>query len=123
MAEVEVASEAALWDWLSDNHDGEGAWLVTWKAAHPDRYVGREAVLDALIAHGWIDGRRKKLDADRTVQWIAPRQQQAWARSPPTRPTAPSDFVDAPPRRDRCPTCLTTSTSRSPYPWRIDLII
>ena len=55
--------------------------LITWKAAHPSKYVGSEAVLDALIAHGWIDGRRFVVDADRTAQLIAPRKQQAWSES------------------------------------------
>ena len=32
-------------------------------------------VLDALIAFGWIDGRRMKLDEERTMQLIAPRQE------------------------------------------------
>lgn len=38
-------------------------------------------MLDALVAYGWIDGRRVKLDEMRTMQLIAPRKQQAWARS------------------------------------------
>ncbi len=79
---VEIASAASLWDWLGENGGQEaGVWLVTWKAAHPDRYVSRDEVLDALIAHGWIDGRRMKLDADRTMQLISPRRQQAWAQT------------------------------------------
>jgi uncharacterized protein YdeI (YjbR/CyaY-like superfamily) len=83
---VEVQTEAALWAWLADHHmQTESVWLVTWKAQHRDRYVSREAVLDALIAHGWIDGRRMKLDDDRTMQLISPRQQQAWAQSYKTR--------------------------------------
>ena len=58
---------------------------MTWKAQHRDRYVSREVVLDALVAHGWIDGRRLKLDDDRTMQLISPRKQQAWAQSYKTR--------------------------------------
>lgn len=80
--QVEARSETELWDWLATNHpQADSVWLVTWKAAHRDRYVSREAVLDALIAHGWIDGRRMRLDNDRTMQLIAPRKQQAWAQS------------------------------------------
>jgi uncharacterized protein YdeI (YjbR/CyaY-like superfamily) len=79
---VEVRSEAQLWDWLRENHSqAESVWLVTWKAAHRDRYVSRDAVLDALTAHGWIDGRRLKLDAERTMQLISRRRQQVWAGS------------------------------------------
>lgn len=79
---IEVASAEALWAWLGANCGRDASvWLVTWKAAHPAKYVGREEVLDALIAHGWIDGRRMKLDDDRTMQLIAPRRQRAWAQS------------------------------------------
>ncbi len=82
MDDIEITSAAELWDWLGA-HYGQAASvrLITWKAAHREKYVSREAVLDALIAHGWIDGRRFVVDADRTAQLIAPRQQQAWAQS------------------------------------------
>ncbi len=81
-ARVEITEAAQLWDWLAAHHaQPDPVWLVTWKAAYPARYVSREAVLDALIAHGWIDGRRLKLDADRTMQLISPRRQHAWAAS------------------------------------------
>ncbi|MFN4099185.1 MAG: YdeI/OmpD-associated family protein, partial [Pararhodobacter sp.] len=80
--QIEVHSEAALWDWLAAHHgQPDSVWLVTWKAAHRDLFVSREAVLDALIAYGWIDGRRMKLDDSRTMQLISPRRQQAWAQS------------------------------------------
>jgi uncharacterized protein YdeI (YjbR/CyaY-like superfamily) len=79
---VEIASEHELWDWLGQNHHRpDSVWLVTWKAVHPDRHISRDAVLDTLIAHGWIDGRRLKLDESRTMQLISPRRQQAWAQS------------------------------------------
>jgi len=79
---VEIASVDALWKWLSKHHkQTDSVWLVTWKAAHRDHYVSRDDVLDALIAHGWIDGRRMKLDGDRTMQLISPRQEQTWAQT------------------------------------------
>ena len=81
-AQVEVTSQDELWTWLGQHHDSaQSVWLVTWKAAHRDRYVSREAVLDALIAFGWIDGRRLQLDDARTMQLISPRKQQAWAKT------------------------------------------
>lgn len=81
-ARVEVQTEAELWAWLADHHaQTDSVWLVTWKVQHRDRYVSREEVLDALVAHGWIDGRRLKLDDYRTMQLISPRKQQAWAQS------------------------------------------
>jgi uncharacterized protein YdeI (YjbR/CyaY-like superfamily) len=79
---VEVRAAAALRDWLAANHAHEASvLLVTWKAARRDRYVSTGEVLDELIAFGWIDGRRWKLDAERTMQLIAPRRQQVWAQS------------------------------------------
>ncbi|MEO0681250.1 MAG: YdeI/OmpD-associated family protein [Pseudomonadota bacterium] len=79
---VEVASAAALRDWLAARPGrSQGVWLVTFKKAVPDKYVSREAVLDALLAFGWVDGRRKALDATRTMQLITPRRTEAWAQS------------------------------------------
>lgn len=82
LAKVEVQSREALWSWLGENHHQvESVWLVTWKAEQRDKYVSRDQVLDALIAHGWIDGRRMKLDALKTMQLISPRKQQVWAKT------------------------------------------
>lgn len=82
MEDVEVTAVTQLWDWLAAHHgQDDSVRLITWKAAHPEKYVGLEDVLDALIAHGWVDGRRFVVDADRTAQLIAPRQQQAWSKS------------------------------------------
>ncbi|MEL7116192.1 MAG: YdeI/OmpD-associated family protein [Pseudomonadota bacterium] len=78
---VEVPDAAALWAWLDTHHgQSDSVWLVTWKKPSPN-YVSREQVLDALIAFGWIDGIRRKLDDVQTMQLISPRQQQAWAET------------------------------------------
>ncbi len=81
-AKVEVASTDALTNWLARNHgQTDSVWLVTYKKHCGDRYVSRDQVLDALIAFGWIDGIRRKLDENRTMQLISPRKQQAWAKT------------------------------------------
>lgn len=85
-AQIEVTSAEALWDWLAAHHgQADSVWLVTWKKAPGAPYLGRETVLDALIAWGWIDGVRRALDAQRTMQLISPRRQQIWAESYRTR--------------------------------------
>jgi len=61
--------------------DATGVRLITWKEAHSQKYVSREDVLDALIAFGWIDGRRFVVDENRTAQLITQRKQQAWSQS------------------------------------------
>lgn len=79
---VEVASAAALREWLVLNHaQDESVWLVTYKASETSKYVSREAVLDELIAFGWIDGVRRKLDDSRTMQLISKRKVQHWAKT------------------------------------------
>ncbi len=82
---IEAPSVQVLWDWLGGHHSqAESVWIVTWKKGAP-QYISRDEVLDALVAHGWIDGIRRKLDDTRTMQLISPRKQQAWALSYKTR--------------------------------------
>ena len=50
-------------------------------AGSRSRYVSTSEVLDELLCFGWIDGVRRALDADRTMQLITPRRAQHWARS------------------------------------------
>ena len=72
---VEMAGPDGLRDWLSRNHARtEGVLAVTGKKGDP-RYVSREALLDAITAWGWIDGRRwvHPSDPALTMQLIAPR--------------------------------------------------
>ncbi len=79
---VQVSSVAELRDWLSAHHtQSENVWLVTFKKSAPDKYISTQDILDEVIAFGWIDGISRKLDDDRTMQMIGPRQTQAWARS------------------------------------------
>lgn len=81
-AQVEVRSAEELRNWLAAHHaQAESVWLVTWKKAPGAPYVSIAQVLDELIAFGWIDGLRRKLDEARTMQLISPRRQQAWAQT------------------------------------------
>ncbi|MEO1537665.1 MAG: YdeI/OmpD-associated family protein [Pseudomonadota bacterium] len=81
-AKVEVTSAHALRAWLEANHaQQDSIWLVTWKKSTPEKYVSTNDVLDELTAFGWIDGVRRKLDDDRTMQLIAPRKVQHWSKS------------------------------------------
>ena len=79
---VEVQSAAQLRDWLNINHtQKESIWLVTYKKQVADKYVSISEVLDELLCFGWIDGIRRKLDEDKTMQLISPRQTQHWAQT------------------------------------------
>ncbi len=79
---VEVSSRQQLHDWLHANHSQQDAiWLVTYRKAVPDRYIPHDVVLDELIAFGWIDGIRRRIDEYRTRQLVSPRRTQPWAKS------------------------------------------
>lgn len=80
--QVEVSSADELRDWLENNHtQKESIWLVTYKKSLPDRYVSVNQVLDELLCFGWIDGIRRKLDEQKTMQLISPRRKEHWAKS------------------------------------------
>lgn len=82
LAKIEIDHPEALWQWLADHHQSTDSYLlITWKKSTPQKYVSREAVLDALLAYGWIDGRRYARDDETTMQLICQRKQQKWTKS------------------------------------------
>ena len=86
--QVEISSSQELRSWLADHHrQTESVWLVTYKKSVPSKYVSTSEVLDELLCFGWIDGIRRKLDEDRTMQLIAPRKANHWAQTYKDRAT------------------------------------
>lgn len=82
---VHVTSAAELHGWLSEHHGQQSSvWLVTFKKSPSSiagTFLSRDEVLDELVTFGWIDGIRRKLDNDRTMQLIGPRRVQHWSKS------------------------------------------
>ncbi len=79
---VTVASADELYAWLTAHHGQHASiWLVTWKKAVPEKYITNDTVLDALIAFGWIDGIKRKIDDAQVMHLISPRRVQHWAQS------------------------------------------
>ena len=79
---VEIDTKTSLLEWLSRKHDSDNSYLlVTWKKSNKDKYVSRDDVLDALLAYGWIDGRRYALDEYQTMQLVCKRKQHKWTKS------------------------------------------
>jgi uncharacterized protein YdeI (YjbR/CyaY-like superfamily) len=79
---VEVRSAIELREWLQKNHkQKDSIWLVTYKKEIKDKYVSVQEVLDELLCFGWIDGIRRKLDEQKTMQLISPRQVQHWTKT------------------------------------------
>lgn len=84
---IAAPDATTLWGWLSAHHGQEGSvWLVTWLKRPGAPYLSGEAVLDVLLAWGWIDGIRRAQGyggqdgpgEGRTMQLISPRRHQRW---------------------------------------------
>jgi uncharacterized protein YdeI (YjbR/CyaY-like superfamily) len=79
---IEVSSIEELKDWLHKNHSQkESVWLLTYKKIVPEKYLSTSDVLNELLCYGWIDGIRRKLDEERTMQLISPRRIDHWAKT------------------------------------------
>ena len=77
---LEIQSVDELRQWLLNNHtQKESVWLVTYKKEIIEKYVSVQQVLDQLLCFGWIDGIRRKLDEERTMQLISPRKVEHWS--------------------------------------------
>lgn len=77
-----IASQEELRNWLFSNHNQkESIWLVTFKKTISDKYVSVQEVLDELLCFGWIDGIRRKLDEEKTMQLISPRKVEHWTKT------------------------------------------
>ena len=71
----EFCSRQELRDWLESNHaDADTFWLVSFKKHVTDRYVPYDDIVEELLCYGWIDGRTRRLDEDRTMLLVAPRK-------------------------------------------------
>lgn len=79
---VSFPSRAAWAAWLSEHHgDAPGVWLrLERKGGGPVALTHAEA-LEAAIAHGWIDGTRKRLDERHYLQRFTPRRARSkWSQ-------------------------------------------
>jgi uncharacterized protein YdeI (YjbR/CyaY-like superfamily) len=76
-------SRAAWREWLAAHHrDSTGVWLVSWKRRTGRPTVTYEEAVEEALCFGWIDGRLRPLDGDRSMQWFSPRRPKStWARS------------------------------------------
>lgn len=82
-ARVQPESRAAWREWLAAHHrEGNGVWLVLWKKRTGMPTVAYEEAVEEALCFGWIDGRLRPLDGERSMQWFAPRRPKStWARS------------------------------------------
>jgi uncharacterized protein YdeI (YjbR/CyaY-like superfamily) len=77
---VEVTSSADWRKWLSKNHtQKQGIWLVRYKKPDP-RHVSWSDAVDEALCFGWIDSVPRKLDEERSMLLVTPRNpKSAWS--------------------------------------------
>ena len=85
-AEAEQFHPATLaeWrDWLAVNHPRRGGvWVVGWRKGSGRTPVPYDELVREALCWGWIDGQAKKLDDQRSMQWMSPRRASSpWAAS------------------------------------------
>ncbi len=74
MEQVHIDSLADLRAWLKTNHQREESiWLVRYKKRADRPYLTYDEIVDELLCFGWVDSLPRKLDADRTMLRISPR--------------------------------------------------
>ena len=80
--ELHVGTGAELREWLEANHDSsDGVWLVVYKKGTSGPYLGWSAIVDELLAFGWIDSVQRRYDDERSKLQITPRKAKSnWSR-------------------------------------------
>jgi uncharacterized protein YdeI (YjbR/CyaY-like superfamily) len=79
---VSFPSRAAWSAWL-DEHETEqaGVWLKLERKGASSEPLTHPEALEAAIAHGWIDGTRKRFDERHYIQRFTPRRARSkWSR-------------------------------------------
>jgi uncharacterized protein YdeI (YjbR/CyaY-like superfamily) len=80
--QVEIVSASELRAWLTKNYaQTESIWLVTYKKEVTGKYVSNNEVLDELLCFGWIDGIKRKINAQKVMQLISQRRVQHWSQT------------------------------------------
>lgn len=73
--QVTVRSRQEWRAWLGANHTtSPGVWVITFKKDAPDPTVPYDELVLEALAHGWVDSRPRKIDAQRSGLLITPRR-------------------------------------------------
>lgn len=68
-------TRAAWRSWLAEHHAREtGIWLITYKKAAGKTRLEYDDAVEEAICFGWVDSLPRKLDAERSMLWFAPRK-------------------------------------------------
>ena len=76
------ANRAEWRAWLLNNHEAKpSVWLVLHKKASGKPTISWGEAVDEALCFGWVDGRRKLLDADSFIQFFCKRKPRGtWSK-------------------------------------------
>lgn len=80
---IKSFQNATLWrEWLMNHHaEKEGIWVRIFKKASKKATVSYSEAVDEALCFGWIDGQKKKYDADSYLQKFTPRRPRStWSK-------------------------------------------
>jgi uncharacterized protein YdeI (YjbR/CyaY-like superfamily) len=79
---IAFPSREEWWAWLSEHHaDQAGVWLRLERKRPGATPLTHPEALEAAIAHGWIDGTRRRLDERHYLQRFTPRRARSkWSK-------------------------------------------
>jgi uncharacterized protein YdeI (YjbR/CyaY-like superfamily) len=80
---IKAFVSATQWrDWLARNcAKSDGIWLRIYKKGSGKKTVTYAEALDEALCYGWIDGQKKKYDAESFVQKFTPRRPKSiWSK-------------------------------------------
>jgi len=68
--------------WLEENQaKASGVWVTLQKVKSPHAGIKYVEALDEALCYGWIDGKMKRIDDHRFIQWFSPRRGDSpWSR-------------------------------------------
>jgi uncharacterized protein YdeI (YjbR/CyaY-like superfamily) len=68
--------------WLQKNHRSkESVWLVCYKKHAVKPSIPWSAIVDEALCFGWVDGKRKSIDADSFMQFLCKRKPNStWSK-------------------------------------------
>ena len=81
--EMFYAKDSKTWhQWLEKNHAvKKSVWLIYFKPGTGKTRVSYNDAVDEAICFGWIDSRPNTLDAERSMQFFAPRNRKSnWSK-------------------------------------------
>ena len=65
-------------DWLKENYDKESfVWLTLFKKKFRKKGMALDDAVEEAICFGWIDGKLKRLDAERFILRFSPRKSKS----------------------------------------------